>query len=507
MERVQWNPHRDVVPRPAAGVAVSGDDVAESIRLLREDAVRIAREDAASGVPHPDRTDPSDSEVDLRERCRALLQQARAREQRQWAENLGALEEKVAETIPQAALQLTRFERLINDLVRLRVRKEGRRREVTRELGNGGATRARGIPTGLYIAAISFLGLVEFFANGPVFSTLLPRDPLTERQIRILSETSDGWLAGAERVLAHLLMRPDAALLAAGVITFLCVLAHFFGHSLRELVIHQDRRAREVLSSRSPLESVVPIAIAGLGLALVLGVLFEARVLLGKVGAERYAEDMARVVELRREAGWLRVDGKLLDANDLTNRADDMEAAAIELREYSGAMARMTVPILLLNLTLVLCAVAAAYFHRRDARVEAFNEDAFEEDRSSLVAAAETAATETSALLVQLGRDTRRLKSAHLNGHSPEWTAAVPQLEAVLALYRAENGRARGMDSRGIKAFLTPTSLGGDLLLGNGHAHHDALTLRSPESYDQERVELQSRFDSLRVRFNEEACS
>src|SRR5690606_19704397 len=107
----------------------------------------------------------------------------------------------------------------------------------------------------------------------------------------------------------------------------------------RELVIHQDTRTRlDMVSSRSPIETVVPIIISGVGLALVLGVLFEARVMLGNVGAERYTDDMAQVEELRREAGWERVEGNLLQANELTNRADDMESAAVELREYAASM-------------------------------------------------------------------------------------------------------------------------------------------------------------------------
>jgi hypothetical protein len=175
------------------------------------------------------------------------------------------------------------------------------------------------------------------------------------------------------------------------------VLAHFFGHSLRELVIHWDRNSRkDRVSSRSPLESAVPMVITGIGLALTLGVLFESRVMLGAVGEERYVEDMAQVEELRRQAGWERADGDLLAANQLENRATDMEEAAAELREYSGSMARMSFPILLLNLTLVLCAVAAAYFHKQDARVEEFNEDVFEDDRGLLVKDAEERRTRST---------------------------------------------------------------------------------------------------------------
>ena len=74
-------------------------------------------------------------------------------------------------------------------------------------------------------------------------------------------------------------MRPDAALLAAGVVTFLCVLGHFFGRSMRDLVTHREQQLRrDTVTGRSPLEHVIPMVLTGAGLALVIAVLFEARV-------------------------------------------------------------------------------------------------------------------------------------------------------------------------------------------------------------------------------------
>jgi hypothetical protein len=242
---------------------------------------------------------------------------------------------------------------------------------------------------------------------------------------------------------------------------------------------------------------------------LVLGVLFEARKMLGEVGLERYDQDMAQVQTLRNDAVWQRQQGNLLDANGLENRAEDMEAAAVELREYSGSMSRMSFPILLLNLTLVLCALAAAYFHRRDARTEKFNEDAFEDDRTLLVKEAEKTAGEVSDLMAELLKDVRRLKSGLLSRDGSEWQSAIPQLEAVIALYRAENGRARGIDPRSIGAFQTPITLSLDFADGHayGNGKGNSLTLRTPEEYEKERAMLQQRFEQLRVRFNEEARS
>jgi hypothetical protein len=482
---------------------VPQDFVDAGVERLRDDAVSAARADAQVDAPAVESPEPTEAELELRERCRAFLGRVRTAEKRETARQVGEIEENITSNLPRTALAVDRFERITNDLTRLRVRRTTRQREVTQELSRSSRVRQRGIPTKVYLVAIFFLGLVEFFANAPVFSALLPRDPLTERQIRLLSETSDGWFAGMERVFAHIFLKPDAALLAGGVIVFLMVLAHFFGHSLRELVIHWDRNSRkDRVSSRSPLESAVPMVITGIGLALTLGVLFESRVMLGAVGEERYVEDMAQVDELRRQAGWERADGDLLAANQLENRATDMEEAAAELREYSGSMARMSFPILLLNLTLVLCAVAAAYFHKQDARVEEFNEDVFEDDRGVLVKDAEGTANEVNTFLAEILKDTRRLKALSRNG-TEEWRSVLPQLEAVVSLYRAENARSRGLDSKRIAAFRHPFRFGEEN--GDGGDHGPLFEIDVAEDFERERQALQVRFDTLRRRFTEES--
>ncbi len=466
----------------------------------------MARADAENGVPALRAKGPTDSELELRNRCIAAFERWQSRERRKLSSEIGEREQRIAETLGKAEMGIDRFHRMINDLIRLKARFEIRRRDVNRELTSEGDERGRGISTRIYVGALVFLGLVEFFANAPVFGSLLPRDPLTETQIRLLTETATGWLAGMERVAAHIIFRPDAALLAAGVITFLCVLAHFFGHSLRDLVMQGERKERRhTMHSRSVKENVVPIVLAAVGLILTLGVLYEARVQLREVGQERYVNDMAQVEELRRQAGWLRVDGEILQANQLTNQADDMQAAATELREYSASMARMNFPIMLLNLTLVLCAISAAYFHQRDAIREQFNDTPFEDERTAFVDRGEECAQETSKCLSNVVKDLRSLKTLTVQGLADESRSMAHQLESVFATYRTENGRARGKESQAITAFATPATLDGDLTMSESESQ--SLTLRDPEDYEMERAELAGRFRELRSQFNEEATA
>ena len=482
------------VPAPA--------DEDPDVERLRDEARRLARADAKNGVPALDVTGPAESEAELRNRCAAYFERWHSRQRRKVTEEVGEREERIAATLGKVEMGIDRFQRTINELIRLKIRFESRRREVNKELGEEGGERSRGISTKVYIAAMFFLGLVEFFANAPVFGSLLPRDPLTEDQIQLLTETATGWFAGMERVAAHIIFRPDAALLAAGVITFLCVLGHFFGHSLRDLVMQgAGAERRHTVHSRSVKENVVPIVLSSVGLLLTLGVLYEARMQLGEVGQERYGNDMAQVEELRRQAGWLRVDGDMVQANQLTNQAEDMQAAAIELREYAVSMARMNFPIMLLNLTLVLCAISAAYFHQRDAIREQFNESPFENERRALVDHGEAAATETSEQLSQVVKDLRSLKTLALHGPGEDARSMIHQLESVLATYRSENGRARQLDTQAIPAFAASVSL--DIT----PRADERLTLRDPEEYERERADLASRFRDLRTKFNDEAAA
>ncbi len=491
--------------RPAAPASFPGlgNGFDAAVQHLREEARHAGRVDARMGVPDPGSSSPTDSEVELRERCRGLFQHWFAQQRKAAVEKIARAEERAAEKLGRISLGIDRFQRLTNELIRLKARYSVRKEEVSEDLESEGRSRPRGIPTKVYILALGFLGMVEFFANAPVFGALLPRDPLTERQIRVLTEMSEGWMAGVERVMAQIVFRPDAALLAAGVITFLCVLCHFFGGSLRELVMQRGGGSRRyTVQGRSSLENAVPLVLTSLGLVLVLGVLYQARIDMGEVGQERYEQDMAQVEENRREAGWLRVDGELLAANELTNRADDLQSAATELREYSQSMARMSFPILLLNLTLVLSAIAAAYFHRRDARREHFDEAPFEDERRDYIERAEDAAAEISKGLAEVVRDIREIKSMATLGPGEDWRSVVHELESVVTLYRVENGRERNVDARSLPAFAGPARL--EL---EPPEEGTALLTRSAEEYERERAELAQRFNEVRNRFNEEASA
>ncbi|MCL7978003.1 MAG: hypothetical protein M8863_11885 [marine benthic group bacterium] len=506
----------DAIPEQTPGPAIEAS-VGLSIGRLRTAALEMARRDAEAGLPALDSEGRSESEQELRDRCLSLFRDWTARQRDRLNARVAETEGQITETAGRIGLNIDRFERITTELFRLKKRQEVNRSLVESTLDrqavadgeaesidvNSDEGETRAFKTHWYALAITFLGIVEFLANAPVFGALLPRDPLTEQQIRYVAETSEGWAAGFQRVVSQFVLRPDAALLAAGVVTFLCVLAHFFGHSLRRLLLHKSAaQSGETVRNRSASEYVVPMVLSGLGLALVLGVLFEARVTLGEVAVDRFAQDSSKIEELRRNASWLRVDGNLVAANEQANRADDLEALAKEQREYAASMSGLSFPILLLNTTLVLVAISAAYFHMRDTRRDRFNELPWERQRRELVDGGDTVQERIGADEGRLVRLIGELKSLLTEKPLKEAPALVHQLEATIVAYRAENGRLRGLDPREIPAFAEPVRL--ELAL-NEQAPQQLIG--TAEGYEEDRQELRRRFTEVRNRFTKEATT
>lgn len=487
---------REPAPQPDESTPL--DAFEAGVARLQREAVRLASGDAESDVPRLNVEGRSESERELAERCRAFFRQWQTAERKKLNEAVAAEERRISEDLGEADLAIDRLERATDDLHRLKSRR-GERRRTAAETG-----RFRRLPTRWYAAALGFLAVVELFANAPVFIALLPRDPATERQILRVAETADGWVAGTQRVLAQLVLRPDAALLAAGVVTFLLVLAHFFGHSLRSAVARRKIREGPGSQVDEPLrEDLVPLVLSGLGLILVVGVLYQARVTLGEVGESRWERDVAAVEALREEAADLRAEGDLVGANERVAWAEDVEAGAEALREYASSMSRLSLPILLLNATLVLCAISAAYFHRK-VGPRVLDEEAFERERRVLLEAGDATAVRVTSLLAGLADHLRRLRDLLYERSLTESRALVHELEAVITLYRSENGRARGLDPRKVPAFREPVAL--EIDPGSEGAGEPMRHRRSPDEYDRERLGLKERFSEARRRFAEEAA-
>jgi hypothetical protein len=166
-------------------------------------------------------------------------------------------------------------------------------------------------------------------------------------------------------------------------------------------------------------------------------------------------------------------------------------------------MSGLSFPILLLNTTLVLVAITAAYFHMRDPRKDRFNELPWERQRRELVGfgdtVQETVAGAMGRAVQTIGEYRGMLTERPLN----EAPALAHQLEATVVAYRAENGRLRGIDPREVPAFSEPVRL--DLAVDATHVVD--MRVQDPGYYDGERKRIHERFEAVRAKFTEEATS
>jgi len=165
-------------------------------------------------------------------------------------------------------------------------------------------------------------------------------------------------------------------------------------------------------------------------------------------------------------------------------------------------MSGLSFPIFLLNTTLVLVAISAAYFHLRDPRRDRFNELPWERQRRELVDLGDSVQQRIVDGQGQLVRRIGELKSLLTEKPLKEAPAMAHQLEATIVAYRAENGRLRGLDPREIPAFVEPVRL--ELEVDEQAPH---LQMRDAAGYEEDRRELVERFEGIRGRFTREATT
>lgn len=317
-----------------------------------------------------------------------------------------------------------------------------------------------------YWTLIALLVLVDWVANVPVFSELLPHDPGADAVWRQAVADSEqfGVLGGVYRIVARTLHQIDASVLALGVIVFLVFLAHVFGESMRRRTsLHEAEAPSAATTIRGHRRQFALAAMASLiGILTVIAFLWLAREQLERSTAERVAQIEAEVTELQATLTDARASADL----DLIGMAERQLDAALRVRDqrleradYANVIARMNEPILLLNIVLAIAAALAAYLATHDSvrgrpdnplAVELrreLRELRFEsERRRRALARLDTCVRHEFAAASYL------LHSRPLQG----WEARVDRLRAVIPRFRAENARARGIDTANIAAFRRP---------------------------------------------------
>jgi hypothetical protein len=318
-----------------------------------------------------------------------------------------------------------------------------------------------------YFAVIGLLILVDWVANVPVFQQLLPQEPGSEQAWFDLADNAGrhGAFSGMVRAFDRITFQPEVSLLAFGVVAFLMLLGHFLGSALRRIVAFRPKdESTAVLGLKSHRRQAwLPIIGGSFGIVLVVSFLFASRAKLSTVTAERldgaqhqvkllqekiqeatHVSDLDRIQSLQR---------KLADAQDLVE-------TRTEAADYATSISNMNPAIFLLNLTLVIVAILAAYLENSAAVSEARWADpgivnlerAIDDARAEVLSHRQTIRRLSTEIQSNISGARYLAQAIPLR----DWQGKARRLEAVIPLFRSENARLRGIDVQNILAFKEP---------------------------------------------------
>lgn len=516
-------------PEPSAASRTATDSAAEDVESRPEDGVhgitrstdhwferrahaleqRAALEAAQwaqAGLPMQDvrRTEPLDVEVVLASHARQVY--------REWAERVRTkMQDAIArgsrafgEQVAELRTRVGRLDAIAQDLGAREAKIERIRDESARDTAP--IQYHRLVPGVLFWPMALLLVLVEFAANFPVFRLLLPMDSVLAGAARVaagnIRETS--WLAGLELLGRSLLMNVEASLVALVVVIALVVLGKQAGASARPLVALSAREqplgATTIRQHRRQHSALLGICVAGL--VATIGFLYSARGGIAATAQSRVTQDSVARAEL---------NAKLRVADSTGNRAaigtltqESIRLSKIEERHKDDAAYARTVQgnndaILFLNLGLIAVAAALGFAYAKDNLSDRRGE------HPDLPVLREKCAELRREQLAVIGEARAALSRAagaegavrHLASASPlaSWESKARRLAAVVAVFRAENARVRGMDPTNIRAFDVAVDLGlPDLRGESGFALPDEMA-----SFAAERDELAARLERHRV--------
>jgi len=321
------------------------------------------------------------------------------------------------------------------------------------------------------------LGLIvaEFIANAPIFTELFPSSLEIETRVNdwlINDKASVVWL-GLRKLGIQLLASPEPAILALAIVTFFLFLGHSFGESARTWVV--ARRAHPLISDRRRSELVRqarPVAVAcALGIMITVAVLFWARHGVQTVADQRLVSASGQVTaaeEALTRAQQESNDTQITDSREKYWRALDERDHRVRRAEYAASISRLNWPILGLNVVLVIVATVAGYF-RSDLVVK---RDCGDEAPAAALVPAEVVDLKPRLALLRCSLAERRSEiagsidraelsyaRAQLLVHcdpTAQHEAFAERLRSVVSLFRAENAKARCLDTRDIRAFQKP---------------------------------------------------
>jgi hypothetical protein len=349
------------------------------------------------------------------------------------------------------------------------------------------------------------LVLAEFIGNAPVFTELLPLSTEVDQRVTAAfknAETSE-YLIGLQDVALRLLSSPEPVFLALMVVVFFLFLGHHLGSELRVIValrVNPSEAAAEVVL-RSRRQALVACTAAGLGVVIMLAVLFLIRTQVEPMATERLnaaKRQLAAAEVAIAQAQAANEDRDRLDElRDTKWRAEDEHDRRVARMDYAASISTANIAISGMNFVLVIVAALAGYFRRdfelpRATRVDlvakAFVAAAPSPDPAADGLPQDSTASsdderqgrgesEVLATARRLNELRQMLHTKHLELESSiaegdrafaaanqllhcdptaKWEGIVNRLACAIHLFRSENALARKLDPHDIKAFRQP---------------------------------------------------
>jgi hypothetical protein len=432
---------------------------------LEKFAVAQGVEWAKAGIPRQDAPFKGELPIEatLKARASEILQEWIARTKRKVQDSIQAAYAEAAERIVQFRHAFTQLERNTVEIDAtersIRDREEGLR---TQQKTFGAPAL---LPKWLYWVIFPSVAIIDWIANVPIFTELLPAEFGSReiwRHLAVNAQKSGAW-GGVKMLGARLLFHLDVSIFALGVVLFLMAMAHFAGSSLRRwLVLNpQDEPLLAPTLKTHRRQTYAPFVFAVLGMVLAVCFLYGARrklveaTTIGMAQAQQEVEDAERKAMAAKGPG-----GDLSTVPELQQRLNEMKSKRDDWRErdrFAKDIGMMNTPILLLNIVLALTAMTAAYCVTEPKVTEGRLVDPVIPELKSKLASLRLNLVNQRQSLRTLDSDIQAAisRARYLAGTRPlaEWEAKARRLNAVVTLFRGENARARGVDPESIIAF------------------------------------------------------
>jgi hypothetical protein len=475
-------------PPHESGLAVhdliKGLDVSFGIEAsqLDREAIAAARAHADKGLPHHDREGKIEVEDFLAHRASGVLADWARRARTRIEGAIQVESEAIGKQLVSQEELLLRYRYLLDDLKHSKasLTAAAAADEATAaEIARAPKRRLAYIPlVGFWAFWIFCIILVaaDFVANVPVFNELLPSSPQAIDALdKIETNAAANPLTYGQKIFwARFIMHLDASILAFSVILFLVILAHFVGRSLRTLTaLHRSEAyVDEELIVRHRHQPLLVAWAGTAGVMMIVAVLFVARGGMASASLGRLERARTAVMETRTQ---LEQQNDPTRIKELQIRLQDREAIERLLQnrhDYATSITALNWPILLLNLALAICAGLLGYLHHAESLevdpARASLTRPARDRHSAAIAALQGARGQFCDLQSEIDGRIRRVH--HLAESRPLLNAEgkAERLRSVIPLFRAENARARGLDTRSIRAFGPPPeiSLNGELQAG-----------------------------------------